>query len=131
MCKRLQFRRFPRQLVWIINTLFQLVSSGIKIFFISQVMNYLLPVHTISVRHASCYAFKRGLPGFPGRPGLQGAGKRDIVAFKQGLGHPVSLLRRKNSFTLHPLATAFLYLSTPSYPASGGVFFPLLVTGQR
>ena len=53
--------------VWIIDTLFQLVSSGLKIFFISQVMNYLLPV--------SCYAFKQGLPGLPGRPGLQEAGK--------------------------------------------------------
>jgi hypothetical protein len=51
--------------VLIIDTLFQVVSSGIKIFFISQVMNYLLPVHTISVRHASCYAFKRVIPVIP------------------------------------------------------------------
>ena len=70
-------------------------------------------------------------PDFPVVPDCREREKRDIVAFKRCLGHPVSLLRRQNSFTLHPLATAFLYLSTPSYPASGGVFFPLLVTGQR
>ena len=56
--------------VWIIDTLFQLVSSGIKIFFISQVMNYLLPL----------------LP-----PGCE------FMRLNGGKGHPVSLLRQKTT----------------------------------
>jgi hypothetical protein len=50
--------------------------------------------------------------------------------FKHGVAHQMSLLLRiKISYT----ATAGLsgaQLSTPSFPASCGVFFALLVTGQ-
>ena len=62
--------------VWIIDTLFQLVSSGIKIFFMSQVMNYLLPVHTIGVRHTPpATRLNRVFPDIPVVPGLQETGK--------------------------------------------------------
>ena len=61
-------------------------------------MNYLLPVHTIGVRHTPpAMRLNRVFPDFPVVPDCRKREKRDIIAFKRGRGHPVSLLRQKTT----------------------------------